>query len=177
MRAELKSLGLPLPLVRIAEDISKSLPPIEARAFLAALLEGVGTDGKDLSRVHWAFLAAELRALPATEGDVKTVIDRVILGMDLLASGRDWPDASAAADSVWASEEAAEAAMAAAWAAARAAAVWAESAMARAAFEAADSAAMAAAMAMAAQDLGTARIRQRDTLLSLIAEAPVHGVK
>lgn len=173
MRAELKSLGLPMPLVRIAEDISKSLPAIEGRAFLDALLEGVGTDGKDLSRVHWAFLAAELRALPATEGDVKTVIDRVILGMDLLASGRDWPDASAAVA-----------------AAARAVATRAESVEAWAAFEAADSA-MAAraaaaatragwaacAAALAAEVSGAARIRQRDTLLSLIAEAPVQGVK
>jgi len=170
MRAELKSLGLPMPLVRIAEDISKSLPVIDGRAFLDALLEGVGTDGKDLSRVHWAFLAAELRALPATEGDVKTVIDRVILGMDLLASGRDWPDAAESAE------------------AATAAATRAESVEAWTAFEAAHSA-MAAraaaarvgwaalAAALAAEVSGAARIRQRDTLLSLIAEAPVQGVK
>ena len=170
MRNELKSLGLPLPLVRIAENISKSLPVIEGRAFLAALLERVGTDGKDLSRVHWAFLAAELRALPETEGKVKTAIDRVISGMDLLASGRDWPDAEGAAE------------------AARAAATRAESVEAWAAFEAADSA-MAAraaaarvgwaalAAALAAEVSGAARIRQRDTLLRLIAEAPVPGVK
>ena len=132
MREELEGLGLTMPLPRIAEGIFKGLPAIERRAFIDALLDGGGTDGKDLSRVHWAFLAAELRAFPPTKGKVKTAIERVIAGMDLLASGQSWPDAEA-------ETAAASRAAAAAWAA-----------------EAAS---------------GAARIRQRDTLLRLIAEA------
>ena len=149
MREELKGLGLPIPLLGIAEGIFKDLPAIERRAFIDALLDGGGTAGRDLSRVHWAFLAAELRALPPTKGEVKTSIERVIEGMDLLVSGQSWPDAEAAAASreAWAAAEAA----------AEAAKAWAAEAEAAAS--------------------GAARIRQRDTLLRLIAEAAVSGVK
>ena len=120
-----EQFGLTLPLLRIAENIFEALPADEARAFFAALPAAVGCDGKDLSRVHWAFLAAELRALPVQMPE----IDAVITGMDLLAAGEEWPDAAAYA--------AARAAYAAAYAA------------------------------------DAARLRQRDTLLRLIAEAPV----
>ena len=57
--------GLPVMLQRIAESIFESLPANEARAFFAALPDAVGCDGKDLTKVGWQFLAAELRCLPA----------------------------------------------------------------------------------------------------------------
>ncbi len=88
-----KRFGLPLPLVRIAEGIFEGLPKNEAKMFFAEIPEAIERDGKDLSRVHWTFLADTLRHLPAQEGEVKEAIDRVISGMDLLAEGKDWPDA------------------------------------------------------------------------------------
>ena len=139
--------GLPIAVLRIAESIFEALPDDEGRAFFAALPDAVGRDGKDLSRVHWAFLAAELRALPKTTDAVQTVVDSVIDGMDLLASGKEWPYAADA-------YAAAAAARAAAYAAAYSA---------RAAAYAAAYSARAAADA--------ARIRQRDTLLALITAA------
>jgi len=135
--------GLPVAVLRIAENIFEALPVAEGRAFFAALPDAVGRDGKDLSRVHWGFLAAELRALPQTTDAAQAVIDPVIDGMDLLFSGQQWPDADARA---------------AAYAAYAASA-------ARAAAYAADAAASAAAHA------ADTRLRQRDTLLALIAAA------
>lgn len=120
--------GLPLSLVRICEGIFEALPIDAAKAFFAAIPGAVGRDGKDLSRVHWQFLASELRALPAVPAQVQAVIDPVIAGMDLLANGEEWLGAAAHA-----------------YAAAAGAAV--------------DAAALAA------------RIRQRDTILRLIAAA------
>jgi len=92
--------GLPLPLVRICENIFESLPTEDAKIFFAAIPAAVGRDGKDLSRVHWAFLASELRALPEVDVDTQAAIDTVIDGMDILASGGDWSEkaARAAAD-------------------------------------------------------------------------------
>lgn len=112
--------GLPLPLVKIAENIFESLSEKDRRDFFAAIPAAVGGNGKDLSLVHWKFLAAELRALPAVPSNIQNVIDPVILGIELLAGGGDWPR------------------------------------------DAADAAADAAA-----------RIRQRDTFLSLISDAEV----
>jgi hypothetical protein len=108
------------PLLRIAEDIFEALPADEARQFFADFPAAVGTDGKDLSLVHWQFLATDLRALPPVPADVQVVIDPVIAGMDLLANGQEWPEAEAAE-----AAEAAKAAWAAAWAA------WAARAAAR----------------------------------------------
>ena len=148
--------GLPLPLVRICENVFEGLPAEEAKAFFAAIPDAVGRDGKDLTRVHWAFLASELRALPPVDAATQSVIDPVIAGMDLLASGGEWShnaayaaQAAQAANAAYAAARAADAARAtnAAWAAAYAAR------------SAADAAADAA------------RLRQRDTLLRLIAEA------
>src|SRR6056297_3375733 len=82
--------GLPLPLVKICENIFESLPAEGAKDFFAAIPDAVGRDGKDLSRVHWAFLASELRALPEVDTDTQKVIDTVIDGMDILASGGNW---------------------------------------------------------------------------------------
>jgi hypothetical protein len=165
--------GLPLPLVRICEGIFESLAADEAKAFFAAIPDAVGRDGKDLSRVHWAFLAAELRALPEVPDEVQAAIDPVIAGMDALASGGEWSEVVARA--------AAYAAYAAAYAAADAAAD-AASAAARAAYaayaaaDAADAAARAAAYvaaeaARAAAAAAAARRRQRDTILALIENA------
>jgi hypothetical protein len=151
--------GRPVPLVRICEGIFEALPADEAKAFLAAIPDAVGRDGKDLSRVHWAFLASELRSLPEMPDDVQAVIDSVIAGMELRASGQEWSDAYAAADA------AADAAYAAADAAAYAA--YAARAADAAAY-AADAAADAADAAYAAS-----RRRQRDTILRLIAAAPL----
>ena len=143
--------GLPVAVLRIAENIFEALPDHEGKAFFAALPDAVGRDGRDLSRVVWAFLAAELRALPQTTDAAQAVIDPVIDGMDLIFSGQQWPDAaSCAAD---ARAYAADAAALAAYASALAA-------------DAAADAADAAAHANAA-----ARLRQRDTLLRLISTA------
>ena len=171
--------GLPVAVLRIAENIFEALPDDEGRAFFAALPDAVGRDGKDLSRVHWAFLAAELRALPKTTDAVQAVIDPVIAGMDLLADGGEWSKdaaadaayaashaaAHAAADAAYAADDPAADAADAAYAASHAASHAAAHAAADAAHAAAD-AAYAANAAYAA-----ARLRQRDTMIALIAAA------
>ena len=167
--------GLPVAVLRIAENIFESLPSAEGSAFFAALPDAVGRDGKDLSRVHWGFLAAELRALPQTTDAAQAVIDPVIDGMDLFFRGQQWPDARAAADAAYAAYAAADAyaAYAAAYAAHAAAdAAYAAAYAARAAAYAARAAAYDAAYAARAAYAAYAaygRNRQRDTLLALIA--------
>ena len=175
--------GLPVAVLRIAENIFESLPSAEGSAFFAALPDAVGRDGKDLSRVHWGFLAAELRAMPQTTDAAQAVIDPVIDGMDLLFSGQQWT-AAEAAEAAAEAAEAAEAAKAAAKAATKAAARAAKAAAyaayaAYAAEAAAYAAAYAAYAAYAAEAAGRAAtyaaeaagLRQRDTLLALIAAA------
>ena len=170
--------GLPVMVQRIAENIFEALPENEAKAFFAAFPDAVGCDGKDLTKVSWQFLASELRSLPKQPVDIQAVIDPVIAGMDLLASGKEWPaaDAKAARDAARAAARAAGCAAdavadAAGWAAGCAAgaavaaveaAVWAVEVAVEAAAEAAVGAAVA-----------DARLRQRDLLLRLISEAPV----
>ena len=88
--------GLPRMVQRIAENIFEALPANDAKTFFAALPDAVSCDGKDLSKVGWQFLAAELRSLPEQHEDVRAVIDPVITGMDLLASGQVWSTAAAA---------------------------------------------------------------------------------
>ena len=190
--------GLPEPLMRIAEEIFEGLPDNEGRAFFAALPDAVGCDGKDLSRVHWAFLATELRTLPQLD-----LVDTVISGMDLLAVGKEW-SVDAAYSAYTATRAAADAYDIAAYTATRAAYFTiAAAASAASSFASADTSAAAAytadvascaaahaAHAAAADsyeaynsydiatdassyaDLAT-RIRQRDTLLHLISEAPM----
>jgi len=165
--------GLPVAVLRIAESIFEALPDSEGRAFFAALPDAVGRDGKDLSRVHWGFLAAELRVMPQTTDAAQAVIDPVIDGLDLLFSGQQWPDARAAAADAYAATDAAaayttDAAADAAATAAKAAAAYAAAKAANAANAAANA---AKAAAYAAKDTGRARLRQRDTLLALIAAA------
>jgi len=153
--------GIPLAVSRIAEAIFEGLPAAEAPLFFAAFPAAVGCDGKDLTRVVWQFLAAELRSLPAAPDNVQTVIDSVIAGMDRLASGLEWKEAEATASMAqvmpWLSAIAAIAADTAAIAA-----------------RAADAAATRAADATrAAARLADAPLCQRDLLLKLIKEAPV----
>jgi hypothetical protein len=187
-----QTYGLPVMVQRIAESIFEALPAEEAKAFFAALPDAVGCDGKDLSKVGWQFLAAELRALPKQPDEIQVVIDPVIAGMDLLASGQEWvaADAAARADDDAAACATATAAacttaaadaayVAAARAAAAADAAYVAAAAARAAADADAAAARAAAAdaaaarAAAADAWVTARRRQRDTLLALISQAPV----
>jgi hypothetical protein len=172
--------GIPLALVRICEDIFEALPADDAKVFFAEIPRAIGRDGKDLSRVHWQFLAAELRALPTVPAEIQAVIDPVIAGMDMLASGQPWDKDTAARAAAYAANTAARAAAYAANTAARAAAYAANAAayVARAAYAAADAAraayaadaANAARAAYAAYD--TARLRQRDTILQLMRTAP-----
>ena len=160
--------GLPVMVQRIAESIFEALPVDEAKAFFAALPDAVGCDGKDLSRVGWQFLAAELRSLPPQTTDNQAVIDPVIAGMDCLANGQDWSVAYAAAT-------AANAAAAYAAYATAAYAAYAAAYAAKAAATAATAAAAYAANATATAAYATAtaaRLRQRDLLLQLISQAP-----
>lgn len=88
--------GLPLPMVQIAECIFESLSDADARAFFLEVPEAIGSDGRDLSRTHWAFLADLLRHLPQQSGHVKVAVDAVIEGMDFLVRGQEWSAADAA---------------------------------------------------------------------------------
>ncbi|MCP4822153.1 MAG: hypothetical protein GY883_23465, partial [Shimia sp.] len=177
--------GIPLMVSIISDSIFGGLSESEAASFFAALPDAIETDGKDLTRVGWKFLAAELRALPTVPAGVQEKIDPVIKGMDLLAEGKEWPasasaSASAAAWAIYADSavtDAVTAAWSAAWAANADSA--ANAALAAISFrKAADSATFAArarqATALAAAHaIIIARRRQRDTLLQLIKEAPL----
>ena len=172
-------------LVRVIEGIFERLSPNDKQAgidFFDAIPNAVGRDGKDLSLVVWAFLASELRALPTVSDDVHAVIDPVIAGMDLLASGGRWHAAYAAyadydaayayADSDYAAAYAATYAARAAYAAYDADSAYA--ARATYATYAARAAAYAAAYDAAYDAASTAvTLRQRDTILKLMADAPV----
>jgi hypothetical protein len=177
--------GLPVMLQRIAESIFEALPADEAKTFFAALPDAVGRDGKDLTKVGWQFLAAELRLLPPQTTDNQAVIDPVVAGMDLLANGQDWPAARAAydlaaataayayADAAYHAASVATAAATAAARAANAAYTYAYTyAATNAAANAAAHAAHAHAHAYANATYARARLRQRDLLLQLISDAP-----
>ena len=180
--------GLPVEVQRIAERIFEALPATEAKAFFASLPDAVGCDGKDLTKVHWQFLASELRSLPGQATAIQAVIDWVIAGLELLAQGKDWPaaaDAATAAATTWSAAAAAAASLAAAAADQAAVAAAAATAADAAAWSAAASSssssssssstwsAAAAAARAAATARAAARLRQRDLLLRLIREAPV----
>jgi hypothetical protein len=177
--------GLPEPLLRLAEHIFERLPADDAKAFFAAFPNAVVCDGKDLSRVHWVFLAAELRALPKQPVKVQAVIKRVIAGMDALASGGKYLNAKKDADAAVLAAAAAASAAAAAARYAASAAAWTFDAAARAADYAAAAADYAAVAAVAAarrrKVADAARLdvicRQRDLLLRLIKEAPMGETK
>ena len=113
-----REYGLPVMVQRIAENIFEALPTDEAVKFFAAFPDAVREDNKDLSKVGWQFLAAELRSLPAQPAEIQSVIDPVIAGMDLMAAGKQWPGAAEAANAAWAAAQAAVwAARATGWAA------------------------------------------------------------
>jgi hypothetical protein len=173
-----RTYGLPVMVQRIAENIFEALPAEDARVFFAALPEAVACDGKDLTRVGWQFLAAELRSLPPQPPEIQAVVDPVIHGLELLAAGQRWPTAAEAAEAEAAAARAARAAWAA-WAAADAAEAAADAAeAAEAAAWAAWAAWAAAEAAEAAEAAGrlAARRRQRDLLLQLISSAPMGGL-
>ncbi len=172
--------GIPRIISRIAESIFEALPWSEAPSFFAAFPESIGCDGKDLSRVGWQFLAAELRALPTVPASVQAVIDLVIQGMDLLAEGKEWSSeafetadaAVRAARGIGAAVRAVRAARDAVDAA-KAARDTRDTMAAWAAASAAEKAAWAAYSADVYNAVIATRRRQRDTLLQLIKEAPV----
>lgn len=125
--------GLPQPLVKICENVFEGLAEVEAKQFFLDIPNAIGKNGKDLSLVHWKFLATELRVLPDQKPEIQAVIDPVIEGMDLLASGKEWSkDDAAARDAADAAYAAARDAAYAAYAADRAAyAAYADDAAAR----------------------------------------------
>ena len=195
--AIVEEYGIPHSLVRLCENIFEALPEDDAKQFFSDIGVAVGTDGKDLTKVVWAFLASELRQLPIVTETTQVVID----GMDLLSIGQEWPDANAAdAAAVCAAAavvDAAYAAYAAAYAAADASAAcaaaaadaayavcaadagadaYAADAVVDAAYAAAD-AAYAAADAVnpsyGAVAYAAARSRQAKDLLQLITDAEV----
>ncbi len=155
-----RTYGIPVMVTRIAEEIFEGLPADEAPDFFAALPEAVGSDGKDLTRVGWKLLAAELRALPPVSDDIQAVIDPVIEGMDLLADGKEWPEAAVTNPAYWSVSAAVNAANRATFAARAARAA-----------RATDSSFAAWSVAYAAAGSAAACLRQRDTLLRLIKEA------
>ncbi|MGY8788897.1 MAG: hypothetical protein ACKVKR_01090 [Pseudomonadales bacterium] len=148
--AIVEEYGIPHSLVRLCENIFEALPEDDAKQFFSDIGVAVGTDGKDLTKVVWAFLASELRQLPIVTEATQVVID----GMDLLSIGQEWPDANTA----------------------YAAAVCAAAAVVDAAYAAAD-AAYAAADAVdpsyGAVAYAAARSRQAKDLLQLITDAEV----
>ena len=180
-----EEFGIPVMLSRIAERIFEALPKGEDLDFFLAVPGAIGSDGKDLSRVGWAFLADTLRAMPPQDGAVKQAVDDVISGLDRLAAGGEWLTAARAkADAVAEAANAAEAARAKADAAAEAAnaaeaawaAAWAaEAARAAEAANAAEAAWAAGLAAEAARAAEAANGRQRDAFLRLVSEAPVLG--
>ena len=161
--------GIPEVVSRIAESIFKGLPKSEESAlFFKAFPDVVECDDKDLSRVPWQFLAAELRALPPVGDEIQAVIDPALASMKMLTENQKWKKENVI-------DAAKAAARAADWVAARAAAQSAAK-VASAADWVADWPAAKVARA-AARAAGAARRRQRDLLLKLIKEAPVVAVQ
>ncbi len=162
--------GLPDVLTRLMESIFERLPFDEASEFFSEIPRAIGRDGRDLTRVQWAFLSDLLRHLPDT--DARDVVADVTAGMDLLAAGKDWPGAEAEAEAEAKAEVAEEAARAAVWAA-----YWAAKAEAEAEAEAkAEAAAEVAEEVVRAAYWAAAKAketrRQRDVILRLIREVP-----
>ena len=158
-----KQYGLPVMVQRIAESIFERLPSKDAVKFFAALPNAIGCDGKDLSRIGWQFLAQALRNMPPQPAEIQAVVDPVIAGLELLAAGKKWPAAYAAA----------YAAANVAYAAYDAANVANVAAKAAAANDAAYAAANAANAANWVASVFASAAQQRDLLLRLINNAPV----
>jgi hypothetical protein len=173
--------GLPLTLIRLIESVYERLPKAESQQFYLDFPRAIGADGKDLTRVSWAFLGETLRALPEQPVHIQAVIDPVIAGMDLLAAGKEWAATSTEAEAraeawaeAWAAAAAARAAeAAAAGAAAEAAAEAAWAAWAAAEADSAEARAWAAEARAWAASAEEEFLRQRDSLLRLMRDAPV----
>ena len=93
--------GLPPLLRKLCENISAHLAwpynPEDAKRFVSDISKAAAGTNEDLSYVVWAFLAAELRYMPKQSAGIQHHIDIVIEGIELLASGEDWPGANKAA--------------------------------------------------------------------------------
>ena len=161
------TFGMPLPLMRIAESIFEGLALKDAKAFFADIPEDICADGKDLSRVHWLFLADVMRHLPPQTGDAKAAIDFVIDGMDKLSRGESW--SGAAAYTAFDEVDFADPACAAAFAAVRAAYAYASRSGPAAAYVARFAADAARAAAFADANVSEVS-RQRDVFLRLLRE-------
>jgi hypothetical protein len=178
---DLERFGLTECLMCIADAIFSKLPKEEARQFFADFLDAIAIDGKDLSLVHWKFLAETLRGLPPQVAKIQSIIDPVIKGMDLLASGGVWAASYSYATNHLADSAAYDAQVAhddagadAAWAAAAAAACpegqygkfivhWSQHPCYTIGGYACD----------AHDDAGAEICRQRDSLLKIIQESPI----
>lgn len=174
--------GIPVMVTRIAEEIFEGLPADEAIKFFAAIPQAVACDGKDPTLVGWKFLATELRSLPPAPDGIQAVVGQVINGMDLLGEGKEWPLAAAWSDAVDIATDAAsahtsaeaDALLAAAYAGLAAASAHEATRAAAYAGLAAPAAARATTrVAWSATNEYAIRLRQRDTLLQLISEAPI----
>jgi hypothetical protein len=88
---------IPSMVQAIARSISSRLPADEIEAFDAAVAAAAA--GRDLSRLPWQFLAAELHSLVPLPPSIQADVDVVIAGIDRLANGQEWPGATDAAKS------------------------------------------------------------------------------
>lgn len=178
--------GIPVMISRVAESIFEDLSPGDAPSFFAAFPKAIGCNGKDLTRVGWKFLAAELRELLPVSAETQAVVAPVIAGMDLLAEGKKWSAHEGKSDALyaaglafghtargnrWDAESAAEYTAVRAASCAAFAASHATGNNAHGAYWSAKSAALAADWT--SMSLYTSRRRQCATLLRLIKEAPL----
>lgn len=81
-------------LTEIIENISGDLSKVEQQAYYSTVI--TASKNKDLSTVYWAFLGSELRFLPKMiPDDIQTLINKMIAGVDRLAAGKEWHEATA----------------------------------------------------------------------------------
>ena len=167
---------LPQPLTRIIEIASEKLPEAKKQEFYDTVT--AAANGKDLSVIHWKFLAAELRVLPDhLPRHVHDVVELAFIGMVLLSAGKAWSNAaevSKVADSIAQSSPYASVASVASYAAAAAVVQDNDSASASCIAHATGATAIAAADYSFYPDAAYAKTRQRQRglLLSLIKSAP-----
>jgi hypothetical protein len=163
---------MPLPLIRICEDIFGGLAENAAVRFFADVSQAIGHDKKDLSLVQWQFLRDTFLRLPEITPETQTVID----GLSLLADGKEWnsKDAAYAAAAAYCDDTADNAA---AVAAARAADYAANTDYAEYSMAAAENAvdyARAARYAANTDDVDYAaeRLKQAQSIIRLLKNAP-----
>ena len=81
-------------LTEIVESISGDLSKVEQQAYYSTVI--TASKNKDLSTVYWAFLGSELRFLPKrVPKDIQALIDQLIAGVDRIAAGKEWHEATA----------------------------------------------------------------------------------